>query len=152
MSDNSKSQPIQKPRRSSIFDWAFSSFGSPPTGTQATGFHQRSNSCSLPERRPSLGGSAAMEEDAISSPATGHSPPPYLHPPQHGKVKPRALSQSSISHDEALNLARAGMIAKTAQDGNEERQNKPLNRRPSKQGTYEGMGLVAAYSGGPSDF
>jgi hypothetical protein len=85
------------------------------------------------------------------------------------KRKPRAMSQT-ISHDEALNLSRAGSLsngngstmkevanqmnanANAAQQVQNVPPPPPPQQRRARKNSYEGMGLVAAYSGGPSSF
>lgn len=65
-----------------------------------------------------------------------------------GRAEGRARA-NSISHDEALNLSRAGSSGAMARSASLS----AGNRRRSRQGSrYEGMGLVAAFSGGPSSF
>lgn len=56
--------------------------------------------------------------------------------------RPRRLSQQGISADEAFNLARA----------NSRKAEATTHGRRASKGRLEGMGLVAAFSGGPSSF
>lgn len=51
---------------------------------------------------------------------------------------------SSLSHDEALNISRAGLSPPKSSTS--------FSRRPRSNSKYDRLGLLAAYSGGPSSF
>lgn len=82
------------------------------------------------------------------------------------RLRKQRCDSSSLSHDEALNLSRAGMSPPTTKDtplmpvqsqqamaAEARSRNRDIPRRPRRGSSkYDKLGLVAAYSGGPSSF
>lgn len=162
----SKPQPIPgaqatspPPRRQSFFDWAMS-FGSPgASGNTRPSSDLIEQAQKIKQSRSaSFGGSSGSESMGIAS------------SPKLACSKPRILAQSPITHDEALNLSRAGAsnsamssgVAGASNNGSSKSHPKKVkskkrdsvsqHHRRSSKGNYEGLGLVAAFSGGPSSF
>ncbi|KAA8917673.1 hypothetical protein TRICI_000170 [Trichomonascus ciferrii] len=130
-------------------------------GAQSQQHHQAQPSAAVPQQQQQQPRRGSFFDWAFGSPtntAAGAQP----------KRKPRAMSQT-ISHDEALNLSRAGSLSNgngssmkeiaNQMNANASAAQQPQNAQPpppqqrrARKNSYEGMGLVAAYSGGPSSF
>jgi hypothetical protein len=157
----SKPQPIPgaqttpPPRRQSFFDWAMS-FGSPGSA----GNNVRPSSDLIEQ--------AQAKQRSVSFGSNSGNAPMGLSSSPKSAFRPRTLAQSPITHDEALNLSRAGASnaavaavgsgnpgatsSQPGQGGSKRRESMSRHQRRNSKGNYEGLGLVAAFSGGPSSF
>lgn len=125
---SSTSQPIVHsenmdiPKRSSIFGSLWGTLSGSPNNTT----------------RPNNEYAISPPSSATGSLSAGTVKASSLEPANRS----RRLSQQGISADEAFNLARA----------NSQKAEATTHGRRASKGRLEGMGLVAAFSGGPSSF
>ena len=174
---NSNINPLpnanQPRRRSSFFDWAFS-FGN---SNVTTNTNNANSAFGSPINNSSVNAESGggvnepayshhrSRSDASDSSITGYSGSSLagiFNRPRANSMSPQ-MRRPSISPDEALNLSRAGSTYKNSNTNPNFNTSNPVpDRQTSKSpphpqrkragSTYKDLGVVTAYSGGPSSF